>query len=248
MQSSRNPSLRFLHHRLFLAKTKEFYRTTTTTIGFGILRSGEYVEPAEEVSIYMAFTPAEEAEMLERRVERENMLRRCELKIQEEEVEMRFGQCIKVPHTIINITYFVFNIKLHNIFDSQTAYKLIEEQEGGTKVPHDYISFVSLLADTHYCACASCLETKEVRVLLRKMNEKSLWYLAVCGSLYCRCFCISDNNFADWPPLPPIPEYLATDEGTEEEILAVVDVPLGNMGLIIGKKGASILAIKKACE
>ncbi|KAI3698443.1 hypothetical protein L2E82_41992 [Cichorium intybus] len=178
--------------------------------------------------------------------------------------------------------YFQFNIKLHNVFDTQIAYKLIEEQEGGKKVPDDHISFVSLLADIRYCG-ASYLEKEEVRVLLRKdpnfwkyrpfselmiraatddvrfllyiyekmvvkMNEKSLWYLAVRGCLYCRCFCISDNNFADWPPLPPIPENLVTDDGPEEEILAVVDVPPGKMGLIIGKRGASILAIKQACD
>lgn len=54
--------------------------------------------------------------------------------------------------------------------------------------------------------------TDDVRFLLYiydkmvvKMNEKSLWYLGVRGSLYCRCFCISDNNYADWPPLPPVP-------------------------------------------
>lgn len=41
--------------------------------------------------------------------------------------------------------------------------------------------------------------------MLEKLNERSLWYLAVRGALYCRCFCISDNNFADWPALPPVP-------------------------------------------
>ncbi|CAI9275044.1 unnamed protein product [Lactuca saligna] len=179
--------------------------------------------------------------------------------------------------------YFQFNIKLHNVFDTQIAYSLIEEQEGGTKIPDDYISFVSLLADPRYCG-VSYLEKEEVRVLLRKdpnfwkyrplselmiraatddvrfllyiydkmvvkMNEKSLWYLGVRGSLYCRCFCISDNNYADWPPLPPVPENLVVNENDlEEEILSVVDVPPGKMGLVIGKRGASILAIKQACN
>ncbi|KAJ9549859.1 hypothetical protein OSB04_022402 [Centaurea solstitialis] len=180
-----------------------------------------------------------------------------------------------------NITKF--NIKLHNVFDTQIAYKLIEEQEGGTKVPDDYISFVGLLADPRYCGI-SYLEKQEVRVLLRqdpnfwkyrplselmvraatddvrfllyiynkmivKMNQKSLWYLAVRGALYCRCFCITDNDYADWPPLPSIPEELLTDDNVpEEEILSVVDVPPGKMGLVIGRKGASILAIKESCN
>lgn len=180
--------------------------------------------------------------------------------------------------------YFQFNIKLHNVFDTQIAYSLIEEQEGRTKVPDDFISFVGLLADPRYCGM-SYLEKQEVRVLLRqdpnfwkyrplselmvraatddvrfllyiynkmvvKMNQKSLWYLAVRGELYCRCFCITDNNYADWPPLPPAPDNIVTDKDDpfEEEILSVVDVPPGKMGLVIGRKGASILAIKESCN
>lgn len=41
--------------------------------------------------------------------------------------------------------------------------------------------------------------------LMEKLNEKSLWQLSVRGSLYCRCFCINDNDYADWPPLPSLP-------------------------------------------
>ncbi|XP_071695995.1 uncharacterized protein [Rutidosis leptorrhynchoides] len=179
--------------------------------------------------------------------------------------------------------YFQFNIKLHNVFDTQIAYSLIEEQEGATKVPDDYISFVGLLADPRYCGM-SYLEKEEVRVLLRqdpnfwkyrplselmvraatddvrfllyiynkmvvKMNQKSLWYLAVRGELYCRCFCITENSYADWPPLPAIPEDVVMDNNAfEQEILSVVDVPPGKMGLVIGRKGASILAIKESCN
>lgn len=33
----------------------------------------------------------------------------------------------------------------------QIAYSLLEEQEGRTKTPDNYISFVSLLADSRYC-------------------------------------------------------------------------------------------------
>lgn len=41
--------------------------------------------------------------------------------------------------------------------------------------------------------------------MMEKLNQRSLWYLAVRGALYCRCFCINDNDHADWPSLPPIP-------------------------------------------
>lgn len=41
--------------------------------------------------------------------------------------------------------------------------------------------------------------------LTEKLNAQSLWSLAIRGELYCRCFCISDNDFSDWPDLPPIP-------------------------------------------
>lgn len=179
--------------------------------------------------------------------------------------------------------YFQFGIKLHNVVDTQIAYSLIEEQEGRTRVPDDYISFVGLLADPRYCGI-SYLEKQEVRVLLRqdpyfwiyrplselmvraaaddvrfllciyhkmveKLNQRSLWYLVVRGALYCRCFCISDNNFADWPSLPPIPDNLISgDNVPEEEILSVLDVPSGKMGCIIGRRGASILSIKESCN
>lgn len=43
--------------------------------------------------------------------------------------------------------------------------------------------------------------------MMKKLNERSLWYLGVRGALYCRCFCINDNDYADWPSLPPIPGF-----------------------------------------
>lgn len=179
--------------------------------------------------------------------------------------------------------YFQFGIKLYNVFDTQIAYSLIEEQEGRTKVPDDYISFVALLADPRYCGI-SYLEKEEVRVLLRqdpnfwtyrplsemmvraaaddvrfllyiynkmvvKMNQNSLWYLGVRGALYCRCFCINDNDYADWPSLPPVPDTLiAEDNAPEEEVLSVLNVPYGKMGVVIGRRGASILSIKESCN
>ncbi|CAH9106322.1 unnamed protein product [Cuscuta epithymum] len=176
--------------------------------------------------------------------------------------------------------YFQFGIKLQNVIDTQIAYALIKEQEGQARIPDDYISFVSLLADPCYCGI-SYDEKEEVRVLLRqdpkfweyrplselmvraaaddvryllsihdkmikKLKERSLWLLSLRGALYCRCFCITDNDYADWPPLPLPPENLIADGS--EECLSVLDVPPGQMGRIIGRKGASILAIKESCN
>ncbi|XP_038886611.1 piRNA biogenesis protein EXD1 isoform X1 [Benincasa hispida] len=179
--------------------------------------------------------------------------------------------------------YFQFGIKLNNVIDTQIAYSLLEEQEGRTKTPDNYISFVSLLADSRYCG-VSYVEKEEVRLLLRKdpkfwtyrplselmvraaaddvrfllyiyhkmmekLNHQSLWYLAVRGALYCRCFCISDNEYADWPPLPSVPDNLVVEgNAPDEEILSVLDVPHGMMGRVIGRKGASILSIKESCN
>ncbi|KAL0917824.1 hypothetical protein M5K25_012919 [Dendrobium thyrsiflorum] len=179
--------------------------------------------------------------------------------------------------------YFQYDIKLHNVVDTQIAYSLIEEQEGKKRTPDDYISFVSLLADPRYCG-VTYIEKEEVRALLRKdpnfwtyrpmsdlmirtaaddvrfllhiyhkmmdkLNRKSLWHLAVRGCLYCRCFCINNNNYADWTPPPPIPDSLVTEGyAPQEEILSVLDVPTGKMGLVIGKKGSTILSIKESCN
>ncbi|KAJ4836974.1 hypothetical protein Tsubulata_025285 [Turnera subulata] len=109
--------------------------------------------------------------------------------------------------------------------------------------------------------------------MMEKLNHRSLWYLAVRGALYCRCFCINDNDYADWPPLPCIPgihvvsntitlllfalsfvcmlcfvDNLAVEDHPELEILSVLDVPPGKMGRVIGRRGASILSIKESCN
>lgn len=179
--------------------------------------------------------------------------------------------------------YFQFGIKLNNVVDTQIAYTLIEEQEGRTRSPDDYISFVGLLADPRYCGI-SYLEKEEVRILLRqdpkfwtyrplselmvraaaddvrfllyiyhkmmgKLSQRSLWYLAVRGALYCRCFCTNNNDTADFPSFPPVPDNVVIDgDVPEEEILSVLDVPPGKMGRVIGRKGASILSIKESCN
>ncbi|KAK6140878.1 hypothetical protein DH2020_025372 [Rehmannia glutinosa] len=88
--------------------------------------------------------------------------------------------------------------------------------------------------------------------MVEKLNERSLWYLAVRGALYCRCFCINDSDFADWPALPPVPDsidnLIADENAPEEETLCVLDVPKGKMGCVIGKRGANILSIKESCS
>ncbi|RYR55585.1 hypothetical protein Ahy_A06g030773 isoform B [Arachis hypogaea] len=98
--------------------------------------------------------------------------------------------------------------------------------------------------------------TDDVRFLLYvyhrmmvNLNERSLWHLAVRGALYCRCFCVNNNDYADWPSLPPIPDTLKVDgNDLEEEILSVVDIPRGMMGRVIGRRGATILTIKEGCN
>ncbi|KAG1346379.1 putative THO complex subunit 6 [Cocos nucifera] len=109
--------------------------------------------------------------------------------------------------------------------------------------------------------------------MMEKLNKRSLWHLAVRGSLYCRCFCINDIDFADWPPLPTLPgltldllkshprhlqvnmelklqiNFLAAEGYVpEEEILSVLNVPPGKMGRVIGKRGASIRSVKQSCN
>ncbi|RVX17025.1 piRNA biogenesis protein EXD1 [Vitis vinifera] len=85
--------------------------------------------------------------------------------------------------------------------------------------------------------------------MMEELNEHSLWKLAVRGALYCRCFCVNDNEYADWPSLPNMPENLMVDgKAPEEEILSVLEIPQGKMGCVIGRKGASILSIKQCCK
>jgi exonuclease 3'-5' domain-containing protein 1 len=98
--------------------------------------------------------------------------------------------------------------------------------------------------------------TDDVRFLLnihKKMMEKldkiSLWRLSVRSELYCRCFCINDNQYAEWPPLPSVPDDIEADVYIPEvDILSVLDVPPGKMGRVIGRKGSSIMAVKESCN
>uniref|UniRef100_A0A5B6YMN9 3'-5' exonuclease domain-containing protein n=1 Tax=Davidia involucrata TaxID=16924 RepID=A0A5B6YMN9_DAVIN len=85
--------------------------------------------------------------------------------------------------------------------------------------------------------------------MMDKLNEISLWQLAARGALYCRCFCINDNEYADWPSIPSIPDnFIVEGNAPEEEILSVLHVPPGKMGCVIGRKGASISSIKESCN
>lgn len=85
--------------------------------------------------------------------------------------------------------------------------------------------------------------------MMEKLNERSLWQLAVRGSLYCRCFCVSDNGCVDWPSIPSIPDKLIFEGNAPElEILSVLNVPPGKMGCVIGRKGSSIMSVKESCN
>ncbi|XP_078432031.1 3'-5' exonuclease domain-containing protein / K homology domain-containing protein / KH domain-containing protein isoform X2 [Wolffia australiana] len=85
--------------------------------------------------------------------------------------------------------------------------------------------------------------------MMEKLNKLSLSLLKVRGSLYCRCFCLDNNEFADWPPVPSIPgELKAEGYPAEEEILSVLNVPPGGMGRVIGKRGACIMSVKQSCN
>ncbi|KAK1285718.1 hypothetical protein QJS10_CPB20g00486 [Acorus calamus] len=85
--------------------------------------------------------------------------------------------------------------------------------------------------------------------MIEKLTQASLWHLEVRGSLYCQCFCINDDGFADWPSAPPIPDELTGQgDAPEAEILSVLQVPSGQMGRVIGRRGYFIKSIKESCN
>ncbi|XAR49971.1 hypothetical protein NMG60_11004164 [Bertholletia excelsa] len=120
--------------------------------------------------------------------------------------------------------YFQFGIKANcsPSFAVNITYYLIEEQLGWKRLTDDYISFVGVLTDSHYCD----LSEQMVRVamedvlflpnvyykMMEKLTERSLWELAVRG------------NAPEW------------------EILSVFHVPPGKMGCSIDRKGSSIFS------
>ncbi|KAF7022655.1 hypothetical protein CFC21_035334 [Triticum aestivum] len=157
--------------------------------------------------------------------------------------------------------YFQFGIKLHNVMDTQIAYSLIEEQEGMPYPEKEEVRTL-LRQDPNFWKNRPLSEmmiraaTDDVRFLLNiheKMMEKlskvSSWRLAVRSELYCRCFCINDNQQADWPPLPTVPDDIEAEACVPEvDILSLLDVPPGKMGRVIGRKGSSIMAVKESCN
>ncbi|XP_025886199.1 uncharacterized protein [Solanum lycopersicum] len=60
--------------------------------------------------------------------------------------------------------------------------------------------------------------------MMEKLSEESLWKLAVCGSLCCRCFCISDNEYADWPAIPSIPGQKSLSVDRRERQTRLVNI------------------------
>ncbi|KAG0486846.1 hypothetical protein HPP92_008941, partial [Vanilla planifolia] len=139
--------------------------------------------------------------------------------------------------------YHQYDIKLHNVIDTQVCHMLKKKK---------YDAFLERPMSEKMIRTAA----DDVRFLLyiyqkmlEKLDSRSLWQLLFRGCLYCRCFCTSDKNYSDWPPLPVLPDTLVSEgDASQEEILSVLEVPPGKMGLVIGKKGASILEIKKGCN
>lgn len=73
----------------------------------------------------------------------------------------------------------------------QIAYYLIEEQQGRTRAPDDYISFVSLLADPSYCGTMSL---QHLSFLIMFSTSLSLSLIGknslLVGQLFFPVFCI----------------------------------------------------------
>ncbi|KAG5034415.1 hypothetical protein JHK87_009325 [Glycine soja] len=82
--------------------------------------------------------------------------------------------------------------------------------------------------------------------MMEKLSEKSLWYLAVRGGLYCRCFC---GNAENWPPLAPEALKDENGKGPEEERIWVLDIPAGGWAReVIGDGGITIRNLRKASD
>ncbi|KAJ6862680.1 piRNA biogenesis protein EXD1-like isoform X2 [Populus alba x Populus x berolinensis] len=77
----------------------------------------------------------------------ESLIRACKPALESSHITKVIHDCKRDSEAL----YFQFGIKLHNVVDTQIAYSQIEEQEGRTRLPDDYISFVGLLADPRYC-------------------------------------------------------------------------------------------------
>ncbi|KAM3207617.1 hypothetical protein ACQJBY_062706 [Aegilops geniculata] len=85
--------------------------------------------------------------------------------------------------------------------------------------------------------------------MMEKLSKVSSWRLSVQSELYCRCFCINDNQHEDWPPLPAVPDAIEAKACVPEvDILSLLVVPPGKMGCIIGRKGSSIIVVKESCK
>ncbi|PKA63462.1 hypothetical protein AXF42_Ash005357 [Apostasia shenzhenica] len=95
--------------------------------------------------------------------------------------------------------YFQYGIKLHNVVDTQIAYSLIEEQEGRNRSPNDYISLVSLLADTRYCGTFSQMLSKFASCSGVEVDFQS--GVAYPEKEKIRCLLRQDRNFWTYRPL-----------------------------------------------
>lgn len=173
--------------------------------------------------------------------------------------------------------FFQFGIKLNNVVDTQIAYSLIEEQEGGKKSHDIRISFVSLIADPRYCGI-SYPEKEEVRTLLRQ--DSSFWSHRPFSDLMIRA-AVDDVRFLLFiyhkmmeklneqsqqyllirgalycrcfcistdTDQDDWPPLPALPAGAEEEVLSVVDVPAWLMGKVIGRKGVAIRSLNESTK
>ncbi|CAM8949556.1 unnamed protein product [Rhodiola kirilowii] len=171
--------------------------------------------------------------------------------------------------------FFQHGIMLNNVWDTQIAYSLIEEQEGRRKSHDVSISFVALIADPRYCGI-SYPEKEEIRNIMRQ--DGNFWSYRPLTDLMVRA-AVDDVRFLFFiyhkmmeKLTAQSVQYLyirgalycrcfcittdadqaywpplpALPAGMEEEVLSVVDVPPGQMGRIIGRGGVAIRALKES--
>ncbi|KAK7853113.1 hypothetical protein CFP56_036869 [Quercus suber] len=187
----------------------------------------EFLEPSPENQL-LAFSDA--IYLVDASQGGEMLMRACKPALESTYITKVVHDCKRDSEAL----YFQFGIKLNNVVDTQDpkfwTYRPLSELM--VRAAADDVRFLLYI----------------YHKMMEKLNQRSLWYLAVRGALYCRCFCINDNDHADWPSLPPIPENIIMDHAPEEEILSVLDVPPGKMGRVIGRKGVTILSIKESCN
>ncbi|KAJ3701948.1 hypothetical protein LUZ61_005653 [Rhynchospora tenuis] len=80
--------------------------------------------------------------------------------------------------------------------------------------------------------------------MIDKLSKQSLWRVLHRGVLYCQCYCLQYSN-ADWSPSPPIPFPVGVSVPVRE-VLSILNIPLGRMGCVIGKRGSFIRFVEQS--